>query len=153
MDQECKIVDEDETSNFRRFKPEDLEKKYSPFERIQKKEFPFLFQKKHIPKENTKTSLEDIINKMRDLSCNSPTFKPIHALDTPFPYLLPLTPISDSRTPLYRALTPPYPLSIDDHIMEIPELNLDEDLIFISTCMQPITDLNIIDGIMKDGNK
>ena len=87
MDQECKIVDEEEMSNFRRFKPEDLEKKYSPFERVQKKEFPFLFQKKHIPKETMKTSLEDIINKMKDLSCNSPAF---HSIE--YPNLLPFTP-------------------------------------------------------------
>ena len=150
MDEECKIVDEEEMCNFRRFKPEDLEKKYSPFERVQKNEFPFLFQKKQIPKESTKTSLEYIINKMKDLSCNSPQFKPISPLDTPFPYLLPLTPISDTLTPQYRCLTPSYPESIDDNLTDF---NLDDHISFISTCMQPITDLNIIDEDMKDGNK
>ena len=148
MDQECKIVDEEEISNFRRFKPEDLEKKYSPFERVQKKEFPFLFQKKQIPKESTKTSLEDIINKMKDLSCNSPAF---HSIE--YPNLLPLTPLLGSHTPPFRCRTPPAPETIDDIIARIPEFNLDDHLQFISTCMQPISDLNIIDGIMEDGNK
>ena len=53
MNQECQIKDDNEISdeeknrfNFRRFTPEDLEKKNSPFERIKKKEYPFLFQKK-----------------------------------------------------------------------------------------------------------
>ena len=74
--QECKIKDEDEIReeetnrfNFRRFKPEDLEKKYSPFERNYKKEFPFLFQKKRTSsRDDTKISLEDIITKVGDVS-------------------------------------------------------------------------------------
>lgn len=141
MSQECKIVDEDEISNFRRFKPEDLEKKYSPFERVQKKEFPFLFQKTKV--KETKISLDDIIAKFKDLSCNSPIFKPINS---PFPHLLPLT-------PAFRPSTPPYPYSIDDAIAEIPEIpefNLDDNLSFISTCLHPITDLNTYKEVLQD---
>ena len=136
MNQECKIVDEEEMSNFRRFKPEDLEKKYSPFERVQKKEFPFLFQKKQIPKESTKTCLEDIIAKFKDLSCNlvSPLFKPI---ENPFPGLLPLTPLSmRGCTPNFRNLTPLPP-------EEIPFLDLNFYLNL---------DLSGNNEVIKDGN-
>lgn len=85
MNQECQIKDEDEILeeeknrfNFRRFKPEELEKKYSPFERS-KKDFPFLFQKKRdvVHKEDHKISLDEIINKVRDLSFNSPELNAI----------------------------------------------------------------------------
>ena len=105
MSEECRIVDE-ETYNFRRFRPDELEKKYSPFERVQKKDFPFLFQKGKI-KEPTKISLDDIMNKMKDLSFNSPTFRPIS--ENPFPGLLPLTPMS----PLFLSKTPPPPFELD----------------------------------------
>jgi hypothetical protein len=79
MNQECQIKDDDEIIeeeanrfNFRRFKPEELEKKYSPFERIHKKEFPFLFQKKRSgSRDDTKISLEDIITKVADISMNN----------------------------------------------------------------------------------
>ena len=51
----CKILDDNEIedsknriTNFRRFEVEELQRKFSPFEKTsnQKKEFPFLFQKK-----------------------------------------------------------------------------------------------------------
>ena len=129
MSEECRIVDE-ETYNFRRFRPDELEKKYSPFERVQKKDFPFLFQKKHIPKESTKTSLDDIMNKMKDLSFYSPTFRPIS--ENPFPGLLPLTPIS----PLFLCKTPPPP-------EEIPFLDLNFYLNL---------DLSGNNEVIKDGN-
>lgn len=112
MSEECRIVDE-ETYNFRRFRPDELEKKYSPFERVQKKDFPFLFQKKHIPKESIKMSLDDIMNKMKDLSFNSPLFHPIS--ENPFPDLLPLSPLSP-LSPLFcvnERKTPPPPFELD----------------------------------------
>ena len=82
MNQECQIKDEDEICeentrfNFRRFKPEELEKKYSPFERTHKKEFPFLFQKKRTgSREDNKISLDEIITKIADISFNT---VPVH---------------------------------------------------------------------------
>ena len=122
MDQECKIVDEDEQISFRRFKPEDLEKKYSPFERIQKKDFPFLFQKKQVKEfGSTKQSLDDIIGKFKDLSFNSvsPSFNPI---ENPFPGLLPLTPLG--YTPPFRNRTPEPPEEIPSFDLNF-YLNLD----------------------------
>lgn len=102
MDQECQIVDEDASLSFRRFRPDELEKKYSPFERVQKKDFPFLFQKKQV--KESKQSLDDIIGKFKDLSFNSPSFNPI---ENPFPGLLPLTPLG--YTPPFRNRTPEPP--------------------------------------------
>ena len=107
MNSECKILDDEEIEmeeqnklNFRRFKPEDLEKKYTPFERSQKKEFPFLFQKKRVnEREDQKISLEDIINKVKDLSLNvietshytspsmTPPYPPYPNDDEPIPTL------------------------------------------------------------------
>ena len=132
MGDDCRIVDEDESYNFRRFKPEELEKKYSPFEHVHKKDFPFLFQKKQIhkdPIENTKISLEDIIEQMKNLGKTQELhienkFIPI---ENPFPGLLPLSPYGGS-TPIFRGMTPPPP----------PEFLLDDidisgnDLEFIS---------------------
>ena len=51
---ECQIKDDNEILeeennryNFRRFTPEEIQKKHSPFERVsKKKDIPFLFQKK-----------------------------------------------------------------------------------------------------------
>ena len=92
MNNECRIKDEDEIMeeeknrfNFRRFKPEELDKKYSPFER-NKKEFPFLFQKNKretVQKEDHKISLEEIISKVKDLSFNSPTLYSPHTPQYP----------------------------------------------------------------------
>ena len=77
---DCKILDDDEIENveknkynFRSWTVEDLEKRNFPFERFQKKEFPFLFKKKgQYQKEESKISLNEIIIKVRDLSMNSP---------------------------------------------------------------------------------
>jgi len=81
MNTECKIKDDDEILeeeknhfNFRRFTPEEILKKNNPFERNKKRElsFPFLFQKKKVEHKSITVSLEDIINKVKDLSFNSP---------------------------------------------------------------------------------
>ena len=131
MSEECKIVDEDAPLSFRRFRPDELEKKYSPFERVQKKDFPFLFQKKQVMKES-KQSLDDIIGKFKDLSFN--TVSPIfNSNENPFPGLLPLTPLG--CTPTFRNRTPEPP-------DEIPYL----DLNFYLTL-----DLSANEVEMKDG--
>jgi len=129
MDRECQIKDDEEILeeennrfNFRRFKPEELEKKYSPFERT-KKEFPFLFQKKREePKENHKISLEEIITKVRDLSVNSPELNSIRENI--------LVSNSPSRTPPY----PPSPIpeyslgdsEMSNELKNKDSMNLDE---------------------------
>jgi hypothetical protein len=103
MNNECKIKDDDEILeeemnryNFRRFTPEEIQKKYSPFERVsKKKEISFLFQKKKFsPKLEGKVSLEDIMTKMETLdlsgnSCvsNTPPFSPFSRPTTPIPSL------------------------------------------------------------------
>jgi hypothetical protein len=103
MDNICKIKDDDEILqdelnryNFRRFTPEEIQKKYSPFERIsKKKEINFLFQKKkYSPKLEGKVSLEDLLSKIEnlDLSGNSfsphtPTFSPFSRGSSPVPEL------------------------------------------------------------------
>jgi len=138
MSDECRIVDEDESYNFRRFKPEELEKKYSPFEHVQKKDFPFLFQKKQIHKdviETNKISLEHIIEQMKNLGKTTESvienkFIPI---ENPFPGLLPLTPYG-TNTPLFRGITPPPPPEFSLDIVDILD-NIDlsgNDLEFIS---------------------
>jgi hypothetical protein len=50
------------------------------------------------------------MNKMKDLSFNSPTFRPIS--ENPFPDLLPLTPLSP-MSPLFLCKTPPPPPELD----------------------------------------
>ena len=76
---ECQIKDDDEIIeeenrrlNFRRFTSEEIEKKHTPFERVRKNVFPFIFQKKRETfREDTKISLDDIITKISDISLNS----------------------------------------------------------------------------------
>lgn len=73
----CKILDDDEIedtkntlTNFRRFEVEELQRKFSPFEKTthQKKEFPFLFQKKKpIKYEDKKISIEELMGKIESL--------------------------------------------------------------------------------------
>lgn len=55
MESKCEILNDSEVEeleknmkqlNFRRFDVAELEKRFSPFDKTQKKEFPFLFQKK-----------------------------------------------------------------------------------------------------------
>ena len=114
MNSECKILDDEEIEmeeqnklNFRRFKPEDLEKKYTPFERSQKKDFPFLFQKKRMnEREDQKISLEDIINKVKDLSLN----------------------VIETRHDTSPSMTPPYPPYPNDD-EPIPTLTLSSNII------------------------
>ena len=111
MNQECKIKDdneilEDEKNrfNFRRFKPEELEKKYSPFDRTQKKDFPFLFQKKRsMSKDDEKISLEDIMNKVKDLSFKSPSISICSDIAIP-----------EIELDELEANTPPYPPNPDE---------------------------------------
>jgi hypothetical protein len=55
MESKCEILNDNEIEeleknmkqlNFRRFDAAELEKRFSPFDKTQRKEFPFLFQKK-----------------------------------------------------------------------------------------------------------
>ena len=73
----CKILDDDEIedsknriTNFRRFEVEELQRKFSPFEKTsnQKKEFPFLFQKKKAKiYEDKKISIDELMGKIENL--------------------------------------------------------------------------------------
>jgi hypothetical protein len=73
----CKILDDDEIeeskntlTNFRRFEVEELQRKFSPFEKTtqQKKEFPFLFQKKKMRVyEEKKISIDELMGKIESL--------------------------------------------------------------------------------------
>ena len=104
MNNICQIKDDDEILeeeknryNFRRFTPEEIQKKHSPFERTSKKrELPFLFQKKkYSPKLEGKVSLEDIIFKIEDLNINDLSGNIDFIPKTPPypPYSRPITPI------------------------------------------------------------
>lgn len=79
----CKILDDEEIDNkekqqFRVWNVESAEKRAFPFDRYHKKEFPFLFKKKNVIKEdNSKISLDEIITKVKDLSMNSPVLHSI----------------------------------------------------------------------------
>lgn len=76
----CKILDDEEIETvnkerqtYRKWNMDGSEKRIFPFDRYQKKEFPFLFKKKANPKEeNSRISLDEIITKVKDLSMNSP---------------------------------------------------------------------------------
>jgi hypothetical protein len=70
----CEILDDDEMGNkvfnFRRFEVEELQRKFSPFEKTkhQKKEFPFLFQKKKTKIfEDKKISIDELMGKIDNL--------------------------------------------------------------------------------------
>ena len=73
----CKILDDHEIedsknriTNFRRFEVEELQRKFSPFEKTsnQKKEFPFLFQKKKTKiYEDKKISIDELMGKIESL--------------------------------------------------------------------------------------
>lgn len=124
MNNECQIKDDDEIMeeeknrfNFRRFKPEELEKKYSPFERT-KKEFPFLFQKKRehpVQREEHRISLEDIISQVKDLSLNSPELKAICGNIDEDVKLSPHTP---PYPPFSRPSSPMPELNLEDTILK-----------------------------------
>jgi hypothetical protein len=69
METKCEILNDSEVEeleknikqlNFRRFDAAELEKRFSPFDKTQKKEFPFLFQKKVKKITEPKISLNDI---------------------------------------------------------------------------------------------
>jgi hypothetical protein len=128
MNKECKIMDDNEILeeeknrfNFRRFKPEELEKKYSPFERT-KKEFPFLFQKKReVPKGEHKISLEDIISQVKDLSFSSPELNAIRGNINEDMELSPHTPLYPPHSPC---------------VSPMPELNLDDTILKDTSTMK-----------------
>ena len=139
MNEECKIKTDDEILeeetnryNFRRFTPQEITAKNSPFERFKKKEYPFLFQKKKVVTETNQILLENIIQQVNDLSIG---FKPI---DSP-------------RSPPYPRITPPPPLEIPMYtpqyltIDTIPTLVLDEQ--------NTLFDLSANEILMLDGSK
>jgi hypothetical protein len=81
METKCEILDDSEVEeleknikqlNFRRFDAAELEKRFSPFDKTQKKEFPFLFQKKIKKITEQKKSLNDIISNKEDESLTPP---------------------------------------------------------------------------------
>jgi len=81
MESKCEILDDSEVEelekntkqlNFRRFDAAELEKRFSPFDKTQKKEFPFLFQKKVKKITEQKISLNDIISNKEDESLTPP---------------------------------------------------------------------------------
>jgi hypothetical protein len=122
MDKECQIKDDDEILeeeknrfNFRRFTQDEIIKKnnVSPFERTKKKDvtFPFLFQKKKPVLKNEKVSLDEILEKVKDLSFNSPF--------------------------LYSPKTPPYsPWDISENT--IPHLDLSNNIVTNLNDTQPM---------------
>ena len=130
--QECKILDDNEIEaaekeqfNFRRWKPEELEKKNSPFEKHSRREFPYLFQKKNLfPKEETKISLEDILTQVKGLHL-------------------------ESRTPPFLCRTPPEP----EQIIEDPphfDLNMIQPIPYLNIDTIPVLDLSANQVDMKD---
>jgi len=81
MESKCEILNDSEVEeleknikqlNFRRFDAAELEKRFSPFDKTQKKEFPFLFQKKIKKITEQKISLNDIISNKEDESLTPP---------------------------------------------------------------------------------
>jgi len=73
----CEILDDDEMEkvqstnrfNFRRFDTEEIERRSSPFEKNQKKEFPFLFKKKPTffrKEEEKKVCIEDLMSSVNE---------------------------------------------------------------------------------------
>jgi len=81
MESKCEILDDNEIEeleknikklNFRRFDVAELEKRFSPFDKTQKKEFPFLFQKKSKKITDQKISLNDITSNKEDESLTPP---------------------------------------------------------------------------------
>jgi len=99
MNSECRIKDDDEILeeeknrfNFRRYTPEEIEKKHSPFERNKKKDISFLFQKKKTHyKEERKISLDELVTSMdklttKDLSGNQYVYNGTAYTPTTPPY-------------------------------------------------------------------
>lgn len=131
----CKILDDDEIEikekpQFRVWNVDASEKRTFPFDRYQKKEFPFLFKKKSIPKEeNSKISLDEIITKVKDLSMNSPV---LHAIQENVD--LPELELNN------RSSTPPY----------APVKLTQEEVDFVK---QLDLDLKSKDVILKDGTQ
>jgi hypothetical protein len=117
---ECKIKDDNEIIeeenkklNFRRFTSEEIEKKHTPFERIRKNVFPFIFQKKRETfREDMKISLDDIITKISDISLNS--LNPI------------LAPHQFSHHGMVFEPTSPVLESVASNSSIVPEFDLDE---------------------------
>jgi hypothetical protein len=100
--EKCEILDDDEIHqqeenrsifNFRRFDASELERRSSPFDKSQKKEFPFLFQKKSKRfTEEKKISLDELTSKLESISFD------IRSIDEEE----------------YKSLTPPYPPNMND---------------------------------------
>ena len=78
MNNRCEILDDNEIElqeknrsifNFRRFDASDLEKRSSPFDKSEKKEFPFLFQKKSKRfTEDKMISLDELSSKLESIT-------------------------------------------------------------------------------------
>jgi hypothetical protein len=81
MNNRCEILDDDEIElqeknraifNFRRFDAAELEKRSSPFDKSEKKEFPFLFQKKSKRfTEEKKISLDELTSKLDSIKLDN----------------------------------------------------------------------------------
>ena len=84
----CQILDDEEMEkasnnrfNFRRFDSEEIERRSSPFEKNQKKEFPFLFKKKPTffrkEEEEKKVCIEDLMSSVfpvLEIDCSKTEF-------------------------------------------------------------------------------
>jgi len=127
----CKILDDEEIQNaeekqknFRKWSIDDIDRRPFPFDRYQKKEFPFLFKKKPYYREDNKISLDEIITKVKDLSMNSPILNSIQeninvpTIDLDY----------ESNTPPYppEPLTPHYTPETLKSCEHIPDLKLDD---------------------------
>jgi hypothetical protein len=81
MNNRCEILDDNEIElqeknraifNFRRFDAAELEKRSSPFDKSEKKEFPFLFQKKiKRSTEEKKISLDELTSKLDSIKLDN----------------------------------------------------------------------------------
>ena len=109
MSNKCEILNDDEIEkyennstlfNFRRFDAAELERRSSPFDKTQKKEFPFLFQKRkprHI--EERKISLDELTHKLDAINVeNNNIENTIHITEE------------------YESHTPPYPPFMNDDL-------------------------------------
>ena len=120
----CKILNDEEIETvekekqqFRKWNIDTSEKRSFPFDRYQKKEFPFLFKKKaSMKEENTRISLDEIITRVKDLSMNSPVLASIQD-NVALPQF-------DLET---RSTTPPYPpMQLSEYeINYVKKLDLD----------------------------
>ena len=119
MNNRCEILDDNEIElqeknrsifNFRRFDASDLEKRSSPFDKSEKKEFPFLFQKKSKRfTEDKMISLDELSSKLESITLinNKNEYK---SLDE------------------YKSLTPPWnPFLYNDDLKVTCEIEEEEE--------------------------